>query len=104
FIFAGIIIFKNISQRDSTPVFDPKNYNYLCWGSTIVFGLAHVANFAPLQVSIFYLYPLYVLPQFVHGIAQSYLAIRYNSILWSFLLHAAINSTSEIHTFLTYVF
>jgi len=104
FIFAGIIIFNDVSQSDSIPVFYPKNYNYLCWGSTIVFSLAHVANFAPLQLSIFYLYPIYVLPQFVHGIAQSYLAIRYNSILWPFLLHAAINSTSEIHKLLTDLF
>jgi hypothetical protein len=103
-IFAGIIIFNNVSQRDSTPISNPKNYNYLCWGSTIVFALLHINNFVPLNWSFIYLYPVYVLPQFISGVALSFLAIRYNSIVWSFLLHAAINSTSEIHTFLTYVF
>ncbi|MCF0054164.1 CPBP family intramembrane glutamic endopeptidase [Dyadobacter sp. CY356] len=103
-IFGGIIVFNRSSAKISTPILGAKNYNYLCWGLTVAFALLHIANFIPLNGTVFYLYPIYVLPQFVYGIIFSYLAIRYNSIVWSFLLHAAINSTSEVHKLLTDVF
>lgn len=104
FIFAVIMLFTSISAKRFEPVLEAKNYNYLCWGLTIAFALMHVANFAPLHMSVFYLYPIYVLPQFVHGVVLSFLAIRYNSIVWPFLLHAAINSTAEIHRLLNDIF
>jgi membrane protease YdiL (CAAX protease family) len=103
-IFAVIIVFNSVYAKDSTPILGAKNYNYLCWGLTIAFALVHINNFAPLNWSFIYLYPIYVLPQFVYGVVLSYLATRYNSIVWPFLLHAAINSTSEIHKLLTDLF
>ncbi|PWJ53385.1 CAAX prenyl protease-like protein [Dyadobacter jejuensis] len=103
-IFAGIIILNNASESNSTPIFDPKKYNYLCWALTIAFALVHINNFAPLHLSVFYLYPIYLLPQFVYGVVLSYLAIRYNSIVWPFILHVAINSTAEVPKLLTYLF
>ncbi|WP_409015057.1 type II CAAX prenyl endopeptidase Rce1 family protein [Dyadobacter sp. CY345] len=100
-IFGGIIIFKN---DDPQPIFGQKKYNYLCWILTISFAMLHVTNFLPLQGDVFYLYPLYVLPQFVRGAVQSYLTIKYKSILWPFFLHACINATSELSRLVTAAF
>jgi len=103
-ISAGIIVSEKISDKNFQTIFQKKSYNNLCWGLTIAFGLFHISNFTPLNWSFIYLYPFYVLPQFVYGVVFSYLAIRYNSILWPFLLHASINSISQIHKFLTDLF
>ncbi|REA58620.1 hypothetical protein DSL64_19840 [Dyadobacter luteus] len=97
-LFGGIIIFNSNSTK---PILIRRKYNHLCWMLTISFALLHVVNFYPLNGAIFYLYPLYVLPQFVHGAVQSYLAIKYNSILWPLLLHVGINSTAELSRLIT---
>lgn len=103
-ILLAIITSKKISDQDFPTIFKKESYNYLCWGLTLAFALVHISNFAPLNWSFIYLYPVYVLPQFVYGVVFSYVAIRYNSIVWPFLLHAAINSTSEIHRLLSDIF
>lgn len=103
-ILVGILVSEKISDQNFQIIFQKKNYNYMCWGLMIAFGLTHISNYTPLNWSFIYLYPFYVLPQFVSGIVFSYLAIRYNSILWPFLLHAAINSISQIHKLITDLF
>ena len=103
-ILAGIIVSEKIYDQNFQTVFQKKNYNYMCWGLTIAFALVHIFNFTPLNGSFIYLYPFYVLPQFVYGIVFSYLAIRFNSLLWPFLLHASINSASQIHRLITELF
>ena len=103
-IFVGILISNRVNYSDHQPIFEKKNYNHLCWVLILGFGMIHLGNFAPLNWSVFYLYPVYVLPQFVCGIVFSYLAIRYNSMIWPFLLHASINSAAEIYKFLNDAF
>jgi len=99
-IFAAVLISNQVNHSDNQPIFEKKNYNYLCWILILAFGMIHLGNFVPLSWSVFYLYPVYVLPQFVYGIVFSYLAIKYNSMIWPFLLHAGINSAAEIYKFL----
>jgi membrane protease YdiL (CAAX protease family) len=99
-IFIAVVAGDSLSGKHYLPVFERNGYNYLCWALTLAFALAHVGNFAPLNWSLFYIYPIYVLPQFVYGIVSSYLAVRYNSVVWPFLLHAAINLTAEVLTLL----
>lgn len=104
FITVGALIiidFKTNSSAYSLP-FGNKNYNYICWGAILVFAGVHINNFVPLNESVFYLYPFYVLPQFIYGVVFSYVAIRYKSFVWPFLLHVAINSTAEIPKLLAY--
>jgi len=103
-ILAGIIVSEKISDQNYQTIFQKKSYNYLCWGLTVTFGLVHIGNYTPLNWPFIYVYPFYALPQFVYGVVFSYLAIRYNSLLWPFVLHASINSTSQIHTLLTDIF
>lgn len=99
-IFAAVLISNRIYHSNYQPIFERKNYNYLCWLLILGFGMMHLGNFVPLSWSVFYLYPVYVLPQYIYGIVFSYLAIRYNSMIWPFLLHAGINSMAEIYKFL----
>jgi len=99
-IFVAVLIGNGIDHSNYQPIFEKKNYNYLCWVLILGFGMIHLGNFVPLNWSVFYLYPVYILPQFMYGIVFSYLAIRYNSMIWPFLLHAGINSMAEIYKFL----
>lgn len=101
--FGGVMIFEKYSTKRN-PVFRSKTYNYFFWSSTLAFAIGHLANFFPLSWSLIFLYPVFVLPQFISGIALSYVAVRYNSIAWPFFLHVAINLTSEIFKWLNGVF
>ncbi|MCF2444701.1 CPBP family intramembrane metalloprotease [Dyadobacter sp. CY345] len=103
-ILAGILVSEKISDQNFQTIFQKKSYNYMSWVLMVAFGLVHIYNFTPLNWSFIYLYPFYVLPQFVSGIVFSYLAIRFNSLLWPFLLHASINSASQIHRLVTELF
>ncbi|WP_159467134.1 type II CAAX prenyl endopeptidase Rce1 family protein [Dyadobacter sp. 3J3] len=96
-VFVIIILANSISNQEVLVSTGSQNYNYLCYALTLAFAAAHINNFAPLNWSFIYLYPFFVLPQFVYGVVFSYLAIRYNSILLPFILHASINCTAEIY-------
>ncbi|TKT93093.1 CPBP family glutamic-type intramembrane protease [Dyadobacter frigoris] len=96
-ILIGLFFNSQIPFKAELTNLEKGSYNYLCWVLILAFGFFHIGNFAPLNWYLIYLYPIYVLPQIIYGVVMSYLTIRYNSILWSFLLHVAINSTSEIY-------
>jgi len=93
--FGGVMIFEKCSTKGD-PVFKGKTYNYFVWSSTLAFAISHLSNFFPLNGSVILLFPILVFPQLIYGIALSYVAVRYNSIVWPFLLHVAINLTPEI--------
>ncbi|MCF0054152.1 type II CAAX prenyl endopeptidase Rce1 family protein [Dyadobacter sp. CY356] len=76
-------------------------YNFTCWFSIISFGLVHIGNFTPINGSLIFLYPFYVLPQLIYGVVLSYAAINYKSIILPFLIHAGINSLMEVLKVLT---
>ena len=101
-ILCMLFFYNKLLTRPEEEVLQRKFYNYACWFSCIAFGLAHIGNFAPLQVSLIFLYPFYVLPQMVYGVVLSCAAVRYKSIFLPFLIHAGINSSSEILRVLTY--
>lgn len=58
--------------------------------SIVTFGLLHIFNFWPLQGRIWFIYPLFVLPQIGMGWFLTYIRLR-NGIAWSMLLHLMIN-------------
>ncbi|TKT93102.1 CPBP family intramembrane glutamic endopeptidase [Dyadobacter frigoris] len=100
-ILVMLFFYNHISIRSETPVLPKEFYNYACWFSIITFGLVHIRNFAPIDGSILFLYPFYVLPQLVYGVVLSYTALKYKSIVWPFLIHAGINSSAEVMRVLT---
>lgn len=87
--------------RSDEMVLQKEYYNYACWFSIIIFGLVHIGNFTPIDFSVLFLYPFYVLPQMVYGVVLSYAAVKYKSIILPFLIHAGINSSTEVLSFLT---
>ncbi|MFT3945876.1 MAG: CPBP family glutamic-type intramembrane protease [Agriterribacter sp.] len=63
--------------------------------SAIAFGLIHISNFTPIQWSVFFVYPIYVLPQVIMGLLLANFRLRYG-FLWGLLLHACLNGISVI--------
>lgn len=56
----------------------------------LLFGLIHITNFTPLYLNMWFVYPIFVLPQIMMGIAFGYARIKYG-FLYGFLLHCSIN-------------
>lgn len=100
-ILCMLFFYNELLIRPEEGVLQKKFYNYACWFSSTSFGLAHIGNFAPIDGSLIFLYPFYVLPQLVYGVVLSYAAIKYKSIILPFLIHAGINSSAEILRLLT---
>lgn len=73
-----------------------KFFNYACWGLIVAFSWMHIGNFAPLNWSIIFLYPIYVLPQLFYGIGASFLMVKYKNIVWPILLHMLINGVAVL--------
>jgi hypothetical protein len=63
--------------------------------SIVVFGLMHIFNYAPLQWSIIFIYPLFVIPQLCMGWLLTYIRFK-NGFFWGMGLHALINSISML--------
>lgn len=71
-------------------------FNIFCWISIITFSWIHINNFSPINWSIIFVYPIYVLPQLFYGISLSYLMVKYNRLVWPILLHILINGVPAI--------
>ena len=67
-----------------------KNYRVYFYILSSLFALVHISNFKPLNYNLIYLYPLYVLPQFVMGVSLGYLRNKCG-LQYSLLLHSLIN-------------
>jgi hypothetical protein len=61
--------------------------------SMCLFSLMHIANFIPLQWSLIWVYPFYVLPQFFMGWGITYVRFKHGFV-WGIVLHCLINSVS----------
>lgn len=58
--------------------------------SAISFGLVHITNFAPINTTIWFLYPIYVLPQVVLGYLIVFLRLKHGFI-YGLGLHILVN-------------
>ena len=67
-----------------------KKYKYFFYFSAALFAIVHISNFKPLNYHLIYLYPFYVLPQFVMGLSLGYLRNKCG-LKYSWLLHGLIN-------------
>ncbi|WP_460637705.1 CPBP family glutamic-type intramembrane protease [Larkinella harenae] len=63
--------------------------------SAILFGLIHVMNFYPLQYSVLYLYPFYVIPQMSVGVMLGVLRVKFGFI-WGVIFHIIVNVSSSL--------
>ncbi|SDT25478.1 CAAX protease self-immunity [Mucilaginibacter mallensis] len=83
----------NLSQVDN------KYKTFINISSIALFGLVHITNYSPIQWPIFFLYPIYVLPQICLGWGLTYIRFR-NGFFWGLLLHCFLNIISYVVTFL----
>jgi len=61
--------------------------------SILLFGLMHILNFKPIHYSLFYVYPIFVVPQMIMGYFLTNLRVK-SGFVWAVLLHIMINTTS----------
>ena len=67
-----------------------KNYKVYFYLLATGFALVHIGNFKPINYNLIFLYPFYVLPQFVMGVSMGYVRNKYG-LQYSLLLHSLIN-------------
>jgi hypothetical protein len=88
------IVFKLIPNNFTIP---PGYKKTIIIVSICLFGLMHIANYAPLQWQLIWIYPVYVLPQLGMGLALSYVRFK-NGFIWGSALHCLINSVAMMLT------
>ncbi|GGH05833.1 CPBP family glutamic-type intramembrane protease [Mucilaginibacter phyllosphaerae] len=86
---AGYFAFVKVLPQNISP--NKRAQTFIIVASIITFGLLHTLNYAPLQLGILFIYPLYVLPQLVMGWLLTYVRFR-NGFFWGIALHIMINS------------
>jgi hypothetical protein len=63
--------------------------------SMLLFGLMHIFNYAPMQWTIIFMYPFFVIPQLIMGWALTYIRFK-NGFFWGVALHSLVNSVSVL--------
>ena len=87
--FAGLIHWGAAAQRDTAvPVWFTRQFGWLVWGSTLLFGLIHLGNYEPLTHP---LGVLVVLPQTIGGLLLAYTRTRLG-LRAAIAHHAAYNA------------
>ena len=61
--------------------------------SMCLFSLVHIGNYSPVQWSIIWIYPIYVLPQFLIGWGITFTRFKYGFI-WGIVMHCLVNCVS----------
>jgi hypothetical protein len=61
--------------------------------SMCIFGLMHIGNYVPIQWPIFWVYPIYVLPQLLIGWCLTFTRFKYGFV-WGIVLHCLVNTVS----------
>jgi hypothetical protein len=67
-----------------------QHYKLFFYLMIVVFALAHISNYAPIDYRYIYIYPIFVLPQFVMGLTLGYIRNKFG-LPYSILLHSVIN-------------
>lgn len=87
--FAGLIHWGLTRQQDSAvPAWFTRHFHWFVWGSTILFGLIHLGNHAPLEHPLGL---LAVLPQTIGGLILAYTRTRIGLVA-AIVQHAAYNA------------
>ena len=68
-----------------------RHFGFFFYGSTVLFALAHITNFIPLNAQTLLFAPVLVLPQFLVGTMLGYVRVRYG-IGYAILFHVVVNA------------
>ncbi|OKS85913.1 CPBP family glutamic-type intramembrane protease [Mucilaginibacter polytrichastri] len=94
-IFLGAIFF-GVVNLTVLKKFRSNHFKLLYWGSSVAFGLIHIANFAPLKLSLLLIYPLLILPQMAMGFLLGFIRVK-NGFLYAVMIHCLINLPGAIY-------
>ncbi len=87
--FAGLIRWSQTRHFDiAVPAWFPRHFRWLVWGSSLLFGLIHLGNYAPLNHPLGL---LVVLPQTIGGVLLAYTRTRLG-LRAAIAHHAAYNA------------
>ncbi|MCW8310728.1 CPBP family intramembrane metalloprotease [Sphingobacterium sp. InxBP1] len=91
FIMIGLVIYRFLKGKDIEGYLTRFiSIKFLGSISAIAFGLIHITNFAPINTNIWFIYPIYVLPQIVLGYLTVYLRLKHGFI-YAVGLHVLVN-------------
>jgi len=90
FIVLLPIVVTTFIKRYQLLKFITKHYILYFYIIAILFAFMHIPNFKPFNYKIFYLYPIFVLPQFISGLSLGYARNKFG-IQYSWLFHAFLN-------------
>lgn len=88
-VFVGLTIYKYFDSLDIKN-FISNHYKAIYVFSAVLFAVVHIGNFYSFQYEIWFLYPLYVAPQFFMGLILGWLRIKHG-FWWAVLLHVIAN-------------
>lgn len=95
-VIAGLIFF--FLNRSFFKDLFRNNFRWFYWGSSVIFGLVHIINFAPIHLNILWAYPFFVLPQLLLGFILGFIRVK-NGFYWSLLLHCLVNLPGALQLF-----
>lgn len=93
-----VVILCQLFIRTSDLSISPQRKKVFIVLSILLFGLMHISNFRPLDTSILWLYPVFILPQLIMGWAITYIRFK-NGFWWGLGLHCIINTVSTLLAF-----
>lgn len=99
FIILSLSLYFTINNITFAKISDfiHKHYRTYFYLLTLSFGLLHIFNADSIQWQIFYLYPLFVLPQIILGFAIAYLRNTLHFV-YGLALHILVNLISILFT------
>lgn len=97
FLVRLIILFASLTGRQNKIKIETylKNlwkaiFSVIFYFSALIFGIVHLVNFE-FTISILFLFPVLIAPQFIMGLFLGYLRVKYSFVL-GFLMHAIHNA------------
>ena len=107
-IIAFILIYLIINllafiYKSNFQSFWSKNFKYIFYSLSILFGLVHISNYNFLEVYQYFIIPILIFPQLAIGFILSFTRIHYNKgFLICFIIHVLMNMVSVSISLLEY--
>ncbi len=96
FIIISLVIYGMLKDKNIKKYLERFiSIRFLSAISAVSFGLVHITNFAPINTNIWFLYPIYVLPQIVLGYLIVFLRLKHGFI-YGLGLHVLVNFIAVI--------
>ncbi|GAB3936309.1 CPBP family glutamic-type intramembrane protease [Mucilaginibacter myungsuensis] len=92
-LFTLLFRYRNIPSGATAQVSDIVKHRLIIL-SMVAFALMHVSNYRP-ELSLFWIYPIYVIPQLIMGWGITYVRFK-NGFAWGVVLHMLMNTVATL--------